>query len=490
MLGNLMLALLLTAAAPTDLPPLVAAARTDLAQRVGVAVDDVEVALLETREWPSTALGLPEPGEVYAQLIVPGHQVVLLASGRPYLYHTGGKRFVRGSKPQATDGQDLQDQTELVMGRLVEFSGELFGPPDGPSLAVVAAPSDHGWVTTGSVAVSGPLLSAFARQLKAGEAVPVKAVALVETGANGGPALRLVTVERRARPEPVEPELVTVAELVAQPDQYQGRVVKVPGTLSSSGGATTLPSGEPGAAPIWLDLGGLDPAGVASGTPAVVLGLFERRKPGRMPGYGAAGTHRFRLAVISLAEEPSEEASVAAAVAVEPAPSQLPPVVAPSPAKPGPPPTESGQVVVASRPPAHFVASGAGFREGGVTFLPLRGVVECLGYSVRRIGPGAYSIDRQDRALPLSAARLRLGQRLCEAPELPEAGEAPAELGRQWLCLPAAPQVVAGRTYVPSEFIEALLGLRYSTVVQPARSGDWWLALPNGDVLMVPMKAE
>ena len=58
------------------------------ANESGVPEEDVRVLSYTEREWPSTALGCPQPGFSYAQVVTPGFHVQLLADGTTYEYHT------------------------------------------------------------------------------------------------------------------------------------------------------------------------------------------------------------------------------------------------------------------------------------------------------------------------------------------------------------------------------------------------------------------
>lgn len=59
----------------------------DLAQRLGVAADDIEVVSVEEVVWPDASLGCPAPGMVYAQVLTDGMKVVLKAGDETYEYH-------------------------------------------------------------------------------------------------------------------------------------------------------------------------------------------------------------------------------------------------------------------------------------------------------------------------------------------------------------------------------------------------------------------
>lgn len=69
--------------------PIVAPAREDLARRLGVDPEEVEVVAVEEVTWPDGSLGCPEPGTSYTQAVVEGSKVVLGHDGRVYVYHAG-----------------------------------------------------------------------------------------------------------------------------------------------------------------------------------------------------------------------------------------------------------------------------------------------------------------------------------------------------------------------------------------------------------------
>ena len=73
-------------------PPKWAALVADLARR-GVSAAPVLVSVRDVT-WPDGALGCPQPGIVYAQVLVEGLQVIVTAGGARYDY-----RFGRGDTP-------------------------------------------------------------------------------------------------------------------------------------------------------------------------------------------------------------------------------------------------------------------------------------------------------------------------------------------------------------------------------------------------------
>jgi hypothetical protein len=68
--------------------------REDLAGRLNMAAQGIKLASVEGVEWRNTSLGCPQPGMMYAQVIVPGYRVVLEAEGQRYEYHTDRGRSV------------------------------------------------------------------------------------------------------------------------------------------------------------------------------------------------------------------------------------------------------------------------------------------------------------------------------------------------------------------------------------------------------------
>jgi hypothetical protein len=68
-------------------------ALTDLASRLGLSPDAVELGLAKPAAWPTAALGCPEAGQVYAPQQVRGFRIPLTVDGRTWYYHTDGKRY-------------------------------------------------------------------------------------------------------------------------------------------------------------------------------------------------------------------------------------------------------------------------------------------------------------------------------------------------------------------------------------------------------------
>src|SRR5690606_21173639 len=65
-----------------------ALAQQDLAERLGIPVDQVEVREVRQVTWPDASLGCPQPGQVYAQVTQEGLLIRLSANGSMYFYHS------------------------------------------------------------------------------------------------------------------------------------------------------------------------------------------------------------------------------------------------------------------------------------------------------------------------------------------------------------------------------------------------------------------
>jgi hypothetical protein len=61
---------------------------TDLAERLGISEDQVQVIDAKAVTWPDASLGCPQPGMVYAQVTTPGYWILLEALENRYPYHT------------------------------------------------------------------------------------------------------------------------------------------------------------------------------------------------------------------------------------------------------------------------------------------------------------------------------------------------------------------------------------------------------------------
>jgi len=79
-------------------------ARSALAERLEVETAAIEVLTVEPADWPDSALGCPEKGKVYAQVLTSGYRVELGHEGRKRWAHVAGKRvvFCEAASPQGS----------------------------------------------------------------------------------------------------------------------------------------------------------------------------------------------------------------------------------------------------------------------------------------------------------------------------------------------------------------------------------------------------
>jgi len=72
---------------PADADLAVRAAINDVATRLKIAPEAVQVISVDATDWSDTSLGCPEPGMFYAQVITPGYLIVVSAGGQQFEYH-------------------------------------------------------------------------------------------------------------------------------------------------------------------------------------------------------------------------------------------------------------------------------------------------------------------------------------------------------------------------------------------------------------------
>lgn len=89
--------------------PQVVEARADLADRLTISPDQIEVVEVRAVTWPDTSMGCPAPGMAYLQVPQDGLLTRLRAGGQAYDYHSGGTRgpFLcerRGAAPKRKPG--------------------------------------------------------------------------------------------------------------------------------------------------------------------------------------------------------------------------------------------------------------------------------------------------------------------------------------------------------------------------------------------------
>ena len=62
--------------------------RQDLAGLLGVKASQIQFVSCENTVWNDSALGFPEKGLFYMQVLIDGYRIILSYEGRDYEYHT------------------------------------------------------------------------------------------------------------------------------------------------------------------------------------------------------------------------------------------------------------------------------------------------------------------------------------------------------------------------------------------------------------------
>jgi hypothetical protein len=61
----------------------------DLSRRLSISGSTVRIVSADAVDWPSSALGCPQPDRMYMTVLTPGYRIVLEADGAEYHYHAG-----------------------------------------------------------------------------------------------------------------------------------------------------------------------------------------------------------------------------------------------------------------------------------------------------------------------------------------------------------------------------------------------------------------
>lgn len=69
---------------------LVAQAKDDLARRLSVPAQEIDLVEMQDVVWPDSSLGCPQPGRAYTQVTREGYRIGLRAGKRIFEYHSGG----------------------------------------------------------------------------------------------------------------------------------------------------------------------------------------------------------------------------------------------------------------------------------------------------------------------------------------------------------------------------------------------------------------
>lgn len=123
---------------PSGAEELVDLVRQDLAERLGIAKDQIRMVSVESVEWGNSGLGCPKPGMGYLDVMTPGYAIVLRAAGQEWDYHTGPDQFVlchaeteeklveqpRAAEPMVSDAKtaDLVEEAKADLSMRLNIS--------------------------------------------------------------------------------------------------------------------------------------------------------------------------------------------------------------------------------------------------------------------------------------------------------------------------------------------------------------------------------
>jgi hypothetical protein len=69
-------------------------AKDDLAVKLKINKEEIEVVAAGEKNWSNTSLGCPEKGKFYAEVITPGYTIELSVKDTTYIYHAGLDKVV------------------------------------------------------------------------------------------------------------------------------------------------------------------------------------------------------------------------------------------------------------------------------------------------------------------------------------------------------------------------------------------------------------
>lgn len=120
------------------IPGAALSARQNLATRLGLSVEEIRILQVQPHEWPDACLGLAAEGQLCAQVITPGYQVLLEVYNTLYEYRTdeSGDLVMLASAPQETVDNTIiiwsfSDENDCQMAHIGEqaiATGPCIGP--------------------------------------------------------------------------------------------------------------------------------------------------------------------------------------------------------------------------------------------------------------------------------------------------------------------------------------------------------------------------
>ena len=94
---------------------LLSLAVNDLAQRLNVPPETIQLVKFEAVTWSDGGLGCPDPGMSYIQVPVDGALIVLQQGDNLYEYHSGGRRPPFLCEPGRSTYKDTNPGLEITL---------------------------------------------------------------------------------------------------------------------------------------------------------------------------------------------------------------------------------------------------------------------------------------------------------------------------------------------------------------------------------------
>lgn len=107
------------------MPRPVLSARTALAEKLKLKLEQITVISFKPVDWPDACLGLPAKDEMCAQVITPGYRILLRAANQVYEAHTSGlEQSVRFASQPVAEFTNIGERTRAELALLLRAAPE------------------------------------------------------------------------------------------------------------------------------------------------------------------------------------------------------------------------------------------------------------------------------------------------------------------------------------------------------------------------------
>lgn len=110
---------------PTTEPAAQATMLAKLAQLTGVGADEIRVLEMAETTFPNSALGCPQPGRMYSEVLTPGYIFVVEVGGQQIEVHTDatGAQMVRCEQESSEGSREMSPTAKTALALVSEQSG-------------------------------------------------------------------------------------------------------------------------------------------------------------------------------------------------------------------------------------------------------------------------------------------------------------------------------------------------------------------------------